>query len=93
MAQWKRILLGTTRLRVGSLASLSGLGIWCCRELWYRLQMQLRSHIAVALVQPLAWEHPYATGEALKSKNKHKNKKEKKIYLKDCFTKRFFGQR
>ena len=35
---------------VRSLASPIGLRIWQCRELWYRLQMQLRSHIAVAVV-------------------------------------------
>ena len=33
-----------------SLASLSGLRIWCFRELWCSLQTQLGSHIAVALV-------------------------------------------
>ena len=31
--------------------------------LWYRLQ-------TVALIQPLAWEPPYAAGEALKRKKK-----------------------
>ena len=38
-------------MRVQSLASLSGSGIWHCRELWCRLQMQLGSGIAVAVVQ------------------------------------------
>ena len=33
-----------------SLASLSGLGIWHCLELWCRSQMQLGSHVAVAVV-------------------------------------------
>ena len=33
MAQWKQIRLGTMRLQVRSLASLSGLRIWRCREL------------------------------------------------------------
>ena len=36
---------------VWSVASLSGLGIWCCCDLWCRLQMRLRSHVAVAVVQ------------------------------------------
>ena len=49
VTQQKRIQLGTTRLRVWSLASLSGLRIWCCRELWSRSQTWLRSGIAVAL--------------------------------------------
>ena len=31
--------------------------------LWHRLA-------AIAPIQPLAWEHPYATGAALKSKTK-----------------------
>ena len=35
--------------------------------LWYRLA-------AVALIQPLAWEPPYATGAALKKKKKKKNR-------------------
>ena len=38
------------RLWVRSLALLSGLRIQRCLELWCRLQMQLRSHIAVAVV-------------------------------------------
>ena len=35
MAQQKRIWLGTMKLQVQSLASLSGLRIWHCHELWY----------------------------------------------------------
>ena len=48
--QWKRIRLVTMRLQVQSLASLSGLRIQHCHELWCRSQMWLRSLIAVALV-------------------------------------------
>ena len=48
VAQWKRIRLGTLRFQVRSLASLSGLSIGHCCELWRRSQMQLRSGIAVA---------------------------------------------
>ena len=33
-----------------SLASLGGSGMQRCPELWCRLQMQLRSHIALAVV-------------------------------------------
>ena len=70
------------RLRVWSLASLSGLGsgiaVSCgvghrrCSDpvllwLWCR-------PAAVAPIRPLAWEPPYAAGLALKSKtNKQKN--------------------
>ena len=50
VAQWKRIRVGTMRLWVRSLASLSRLRIqWCC-EMWCRLQTWLGSGIAVAVV-------------------------------------------
>ena len=48
VAQGKRIRLGTMRFPVRSLASLSGLKIWHCRELWCRWQTRLRSGVAVA---------------------------------------------
>ena len=74
------------RLRVRSLALLSGLGIWRCRELWYRLQTLLGSRIAVlwrrlaatAPIRPLAWELPYAVGAAQEIA---KRPKKKKIYI------------
>ena len=46
----KQIQLGTMRLSVRSLASLSGLRIWRCRGLWCRSQTQLGSCIVVAVV-------------------------------------------
>ena len=66
--------LGSMRTWVRSLALPGGLRIWHCRELWYRLQMRLRSGVAVAGAEagscssdlPLAWERPYAVGAALK---------------------------
>ena len=36
--------------------------------------MQLGSHVAVALIRPLAWEPPYAAGETLKKTKKKKKK-------------------
>ena len=57
--------LGSMRLWVWSLASLSVLGIQRCCELWCR-------QAAVGLIRPLAWELPYATGVALKRKKKKK---------------------
>ena len=51
MAQRKRIRLRTMRLQVRSLASLSGLSIQHCCQLWCRSQAQLGSCITVALVQ------------------------------------------
>ena len=49
MVQWKRIWLGTMRFRVQFLASLNGLSIWHCRELWCKLQAWLISCLAVAV--------------------------------------------
>ena len=48
MAQWN---LTSIHEDAGStLALLGGLRIWGCHELWCRLQMRLRSRIAVAVV-------------------------------------------
>ena len=71
VVQQKRIQLGTMRLQVRSLASLSGLRIWHCLELWYRSQTWLRSGVAVivALTSSCSLIRlPYAMGAALKSK-------------------------
>ena len=57
MAQWKQIRLGTMRLHVHSLASLNGLRIQGCRDLWYRLWMWLGSGIAAAVV----WASSYSS--------------------------------
>ena len=73
------------RLQVPSLASLSGLRIWCCCELWCRSQMRLRSGIAVAVARLAACcssylipslGTSYATGAALKSGKKKKRERE-----------------
>ena len=56
MVQQKRILLVSLKMQVQSLASLSGLRIQHCHELWCRSQMLLRSDIDVVV------------GAALKSK-------------------------
>ena len=50
LAQQKRISLVHMRMQVRSLALLSWLRIWRCRELWCRLQTQLGSCVAVAVV-------------------------------------------
>ena len=72
MAEQKQIRLVSVRIRVLSLASLSGSGIRHCQDLWCWSQTQLVSGIAVAmayliqlLIRPLAWKLPYA-GAALK---------------------------
>ena len=46
-----RIQLGIMRIQVRSVASLSGLRIRRCCELWSRFQTRLGSHVAVALAQ------------------------------------------
>ena len=73
------------RLRVWSLPLLSGLTIRRCRELWCRSQTRLGSRVAVALaglvaiapIRPLAWEPPYAAGEAQEMAKRQKDKKKK----------------
>ena len=67
-----------------SMAFLSGLRIQCSCELWCRhvsdpvlLWLWYRL-AAIAPIQLLAWEFPYAASVALKSKSKSKNKKEKR---------------
>ena len=68
------------------MASLSGLKIWRCCELWYRSQtcgldlMLLwlwRRPAAVAPIGPLDWEPPYAASVALKKKKEKKKEKER----------------
>ena len=69
--QWKRMWQGTRRFQVRSLASLSGLRILRCCELWCR-------PAATAPIRSLAWEPPYAAGVALKRRKKRR--KEKYMY-------------
>ena len=82
MGQWvKDALRISMRMWVRSLASFSGLRIWCCHKLPTRSKMELGSGVvwlwrrlaAAALIQPLAWELPYATGAALKTAPPKKN--------------------
>ena len=72
-----------------SLPLLSGLTVRRCRELWCRLQTRLGSRVAVALalwrrpvatalIQPLAWEPPYAAGAAQEITATTKRQKKKK---------------
>ena len=73
-----RTRLVSMRMRVQSLALLSGLKIQHCHKLWYRLQIRLGSSVAVAVAQPAAaapiplqaQELLYAAGVALKKKKK-----------------------
>ena len=71
MVQQKQIQLGTMRLWVRSLASLSGLRNWHCCALWCRLGTRFGSGIAVScgagcrhgldLVLLWLWSRPAAT--------------------------------
>ena len=89
VAQQKGIQLGTMRLSVRFLASLSGLRIWHCHELWCRLKVRLGSGVAmlwcrlaaIALIRPLALEPPYAAGVALNIKNKNKKIRKFPLWL------------
>ena len=71
----------TMRMRVRSLASLSGLRTWCWRDVVWDVAQIPRccgcGTAVVAPIGPLAWEIPYAPCVALKNKTKQKNKKEK----------------
>ena len=71
------------RLRVRSLALLSGSRIGHCHELWCRLQTcsdpvllwLWRRPAATVPIGPLAWEPPYAVGVALEKAKKQQQKK------------------
>jgi len=69
MMQRRQILLRTMRLRVWSLASLSGLvliGVGCrCSSDLALLWLWCRPS-AIAPIRPLAWDPPYAVGVAQK---------------------------
>ena len=77
VAQWKWIWLGTIVCSIPGLA-LSRLRIPCCCELWCR-------PAAIAPIRPLAWELPYASGAALKSKKKRERLQKIKDIVKLAF--------
>ena len=49
VAQQKQIQLVAMRRRVPSLASISGVGLWRCCELWCGSRTYLESHVAVTV--------------------------------------------
>ena len=63
--------------RVPSLALVSGLGIWCCRELWCSLQTRLRSGVAVAQAGGFGSDPTPSLGTSIRfgCGTKHKRKK------------------
>ena len=60
--------LVSMRMQVRSLASITGLKIWHCHELWCR-------PAATAPIQPPAQEFPYASGVALPPARKKEGRK------------------
>ena len=87
----KQLYLGVpvvAEMQVQSLASLSGLRIQHCHNLWCRSEVQLGSAVAVSVAQAGScssnstptWNLPYAVGMALKRKNKQKTQ----LYLMVC---------
>ena len=75
VAWWKQSWLVSVRMWVRSLASLSGLRIRCCPELWCGSQTHLCCcgcgvcrQLELQFHPPLVWELPYALGGALKKR-------------------------
>ena len=87
VAQRKQIYLVTMRFQVWPLASLIGLRIWHCPELWCRSQMQLGSCVAVVQASSCnsnltsSLGTPICLGVALKKQTNKQKKKQKKKEL------------
>ena len=77
MTQQKRVCLASMRMQVRSLASLSGLRIWCCSELWCMSQTRLRSGVAVVQASGYSSDLPPRLGTSIchRCDPKKKNKK------------------
>ena len=80
MAQQTRIQLVSMRMWVRSLASLTGLGIYHCSDLWCRLQMRLRSGVAVTVVKASSCssDSTPSLGTSICCGKKNQKKKKKK---------------
>ena len=84
MAQQKQTQLVSMRMRVGSLASLSGLRIWCCHKLWCRSQTWLGSGVAAAKASSYSFGLTSSLGTSIccRCGPKKKKKKGKNFYVK-----------
>ena len=69
------------RMWVWSMASLSGLKLWCCHELWCRLKRQLGPHAAVAVAQAGSYSSDLtlSLGTSICHRRSPKKKKKKKV--------------
>ena len=87
MQEFLSWLSGNRRVRIQSLASLSGLRIRIAMScgVGHSRSSDPAFHRLVVPIQPLAWELPYAVGVALKKQTKEKKKKREKKQLKPSF--------
>ena len=72
MAQWLMNLTRNPEVAGSIPGLLSWLRTWCCRKLWFRLQTTAVAVVglaAVALIQLLTWEPPYAAGMGATAEN------------------------
>ena len=86
MAQWVMTTTSIHEDAVLSLALLSALKIWHCCELWH-------SVAAAVQIQALAWELPYAAGEALKNKKTNKKTSRMNDYYRQLSVKEVRGRK
>ena len=73
MAQQYQIQLVSMRMRVRSLALLSGLRIRCCWKLWHRSQIQLGSRLQLQF-NPWPGNFHMPKAQAIKRKKKKERK-------------------
>ena len=70
---------GLTGLRIQHCCS-QGVGHRCGWDLVLLWLLPRPAAVALALIQPLVWELPYAAGAAFKKKKRKEKKKVKKMY-------------
>ena len=82
VAQQKQTRLVSMRMRVGSLASLSGLRIRCCHKLWCRSQTWLGSGVAAAKASSYSFGLTSSLGTSICCRcGPKKKKKKEKIFM------------
>ena len=76
---------------VRSLASLSGLRIWSCHELWCKSQTPLRSYVAVAVASSCSSDLTPSLGPSICHRCGPKKTKAKKNSISEMFSKTIFS--